>query len=378
MRQDQERRRSLFRRQELIKVARPSANGAAHPRRSRLWGKMADSKAFICGCTGPALNDQERAFIARERPWGLILFLRNIEEPTQIASLIASFRDLVGRDDAPVLVDQEGGRVQRLGPPHWPKYPPAALFRRLPGGIEAQAEATRLAARIMAADLRSLGISIDCMPVLDVPDPKGHAIIGDRAYSDLPGEVAALGKAAIEGMLAGGVLPVVKHIPGHGRAQADSHFDLPVVRADLRSLREVDFAPFRALASAPLAMTAHVVYAAIDPERPATLSDRVIAEAIRGEIGFKGLLISDDLSMRALSGGLADRARGAFAAGVDVALHCNGDPAEAQAVSQAAPMLAGDSLERARRALDLVAVAPPPFDLVDARARLQSMLAMAA
>jgi beta-N-acetylhexosaminidase len=339
---------------------------------------MTASKAFICGCAGLVLSPQERGFIRGERPWGLILFLRNICEPPQIVELIAQFRDLVEREDAPVLVDQEGGRVQRLGPPHWPKYPPAALFRRLPGGIEAQAEAVRLAARLMAVDLRGLGISVDCMPVLDVPDPKGHAVIGDRAYSDEPGAVAELGRAALEGMLAGGVLPVVKHIPGHGRAQADSHLELPVVRADLASLREIDFAPFRALASAPLAMTAHVVYTAIDPERPATLSRKVISEAIRGDIGFQGLLLSDDLSMRALSGGFGERARAAFEAGVDVALHCNGDLSEAAAVAKASPALEGASLARARRALDMVAGEPEALDLVDARARLQSLLAMAA
>lgn len=339
---------------------------------------MADAKAFICGCAGLDLSREERAFFARERPWGLILFRRNISEPSQTTSLIAQFRESVGDEYAPVLVDQEGGRVQRFAEPHWPKYPPAATFERLRGTMELRVAAARLAARIMAADLHKIGVTIDCMPVLDVPDPNGHAIIGDRAYSSMPVAVAQFGLAAIEGMLAGGVLPVVKHIPGHGRAQADSHLELPIVRAERRSLREGDFAPFQALAWAPIAMTAHVVYSAIDPDRPATLSRKVIAEAIRGEIGFQGLLISDDLSMRALSGAFSDRASAAFEAGIDVALHCNGDLREAGAVAQAAPALAGESLERARRAFNLIAAAPAPFDLVDARARLQSMLAAAA
>ena len=332
---------------------------------------MSQPKAFICGCSGFALTADERAFLRQERPWGLILFKRNVSHPSQVRELVAQFRDLAGRTNAPVLVDQEGGRVQRLGPPHWPVYPAAAKIGG--AGDPAAAEAS---GRLMAADLRNLGVSVNCMPVLDVANRDGHSIVGDRAYSDDPGIVAALGRTVAQAMLEGCVLPVVKHIPGHGRARADSHLELPIVTSDWRTLREVDFVPFRALASAPIAMTAHIVYLAIDPERPATHSAKLIDAAIRGEIGFSGLLLSDDLSMRALKGGFEERAAAAFGAGVDVVLHCNGDLAEAAAVARAAPRLDGASRERADRALGLLAREPVDFDPVDARARLKSLLAI--
>ena len=267
--------------------------------------------------------------------------------------------------------------MQRLGPPHWPAFPAAGAIGRLPGGPAAQEEAAWLVARLIAADLRPLGITVDCMPVLDAPSRDGHAVIGDRAYSSDPRRIAALGAAAVQGLLAGGVLPVVKHIPGHGRAGADSHLELPVVLEDAAALEAVDFTPFRALAGAPLAMTAHVVFAAIDPDRPATLSPKVIGDWVRGAIGFRGLLMTDDLSMRALSGSFQERTQAAFAAGVDMALHCNGDLGEAQAVAEAAPALAGESRSRAELALDLIKNGAAPLDLVDARARLQSLLATA-
>ncbi len=335
-------------------------------------------KAFICGCKGLSLEAQERALIARHRPWGLILFKRNIDSPAQVAALAASFREIVGREDAPVLIDQEGGRVQRMGPPHWPAYPAAARFGLIAGGREAQVEAARLNARLMASDLAAVGINVDCLPVLDVPAPGSHAIVGDRAYGADPETVAALGRAVCEGMLAQGVLPVVKHIPGHGRAKADSHLELPRVEASRRELEEVDFAPFKALNDMPLGMTAHVVYAALDPERPGTTSPRVVQEIIRGHIGFDGLLMSDDLSMKALSGDFGERARAVFAAGVDLALHCNGDWAETEPVAMAAPELAGASLKRAERALALLTMPRQPLDLVDARARIHLMLATTA
>ena len=335
-------------------------------------------KAFICGCKGLSLEAQERALIARHRPWGLILFKRNIDTPAQVAALAASFREIVGREDAPVLIDQEGGRVQRMGPPHWPAYPAAARFGLIAGGRAAQAEAARLNARLMAADLAAVGLNVDCLPVLDVPAPGSHAIVGDRAYGADPETVAALGRAVCEGMLAQGVLPVVKHIPGHGRAKADSHLELPRVEASRRELEEVDFAPFKALNDMPLGMTAHVVYAALDPERPGTTSPKVVEEIIRGHIGFDGLLMSDDLSMKALSGDFGERARAVFAAGVDLALHCNGDWAETEPVAMAAPELAGASLKRAERALALLTMPRQPLDLVDARARIHLMLATTA
>jgi len=335
-------------------------------------------KAFICGCKGFSLDAQERALLARHQPWGLILFKRNIDAPGQVAALAASFRQIVGREDAPVLIDQEGGRVQRMGPPHWPAYPAAARFGQVAGGREAQIEAARLNASLMAADLKAVGINVDCLPVLDVPAPGSHAIVGDRAYGADPQTVAALGRAVCEGMLAQGVLPVVKHIPGHGRAKADSHLESPRVTASLQELEEVDFAPFKALCDMPLGMTAHVVYEALDPDRPGTTSRRVVEEIIRGYIGFDGLLMSDDLSMKALSGDFGDRARAVYAAGVDLALHCNGDWEETLPVAQAAPLLEGRSLERAQRALGMLKAAPQPLDLVDARARIHFMLAASA
>lgn len=335
-----------------------------------------DARAFICGCAGTVLSEDERKFIERYQPWGLILFKRNIQVPQQVSELTSIFRDIVAREDAPVLIDQEGGRVQRMGPPHWPKYPPAAVFSRMGGGDPATGvEQARLAARLMAADLTAVGVNVDCLPVLDVPVAGGHQVIGDRAYGYEPGEVARLGRAVAEAMIAGGVLPVIKHIPGHGRAMADSHLELPVVTATRAELERTDFAPFVALRDMPLAMTAHVVYAALDPASPATTSARVVADVIRGFIGFDGLLMSDDMSMKALAGGFAERAEATFRAGVDIALHCNGDLAEAGAVASAAPILGGRSLERAAKALKRIASPPAAIDLVDARARLDLALA---
>ena len=334
-----------------------------------------DAKAFICGCKGLSLEAHEREMIARHRPWGLILFKRNIGDPAEVAALVASFREIVGREDAPVLIDQEGGRVQRMGPPHWPAYPAAARFGEMIEGIEGQTEAARLNARVMAADLVAVGINVDCLPVLDVPAPGSHAIVGDRAYGADAQTVAVLGRAVCEGMLAQGVLPVIKHIPGHGRAKADSHLELPRVNASQKELEEIDFKPFKLLCDMPLGMTAHVVYEAFDRERPGTCSPLVVERIIRGFIGFDGLLMSDDLSMKALSGGYGERAGAVFAAGVDLALHCNGDWAETAPVAEAAPYLRGKSLERAQHALELIKKPSQPLDLVDARARLHLMLA---
>jgi beta-N-acetylhexosaminidase len=332
------------------------------------------ARAFIVGCSGLELNPDERAFFRDADPWGFILFKRNIEAPDQVRSLTGSLRETVGRADAPILIDQEGGRVQRMGPPHWRRYPPGRAYGRL-GSDGTQGEMARLAARLIAHDLLSVGINVDCLPVLDVPAPGAHDIIGDRAYADDPAAVAALGRAAAEGLLDGGVLPVIKHIPGHGRAGADSHEALPMVEAAREELERIDFAPFRALADMPLGMSAHVVYTAIDPGNPATTSRRVIEEVIRGAIGFGGLLMSDDLSMKALSGSLRERAAAALAAGCDVALHCNGKLDEMQAVAEAAPVLAGASQQRAEDALTRIRRRPEPLDPVDAHARLTAALA---
>ena len=263
-------------------------------------------KAFICGCAGLALNDEERAFLRREDPWGLILFKRNVADREQLRALTRSFRDCVGRADAPVLIDQEGGRVQRMAPPHWRAYPAAAAIE---AGLEpSKAEAAAgLVARLIAHDLNEVGINIDCAPVLDVAGEGMHSAIGSRAFSSRPERVAAMGRAVADGLLAGGVAPVIKHMPGHGRARVDSHHELPVVDAARSDLKR-DFAPFAALSDLPMAMSAHCLYTAIDPGRPATMSPIVVEEIMRGDIGFDGLIMSDDLSMKALKGPF-DRAR---------------------------------------------------------------------
>ncbi|WP_371346547.1 beta-N-acetylhexosaminidase [Ancylobacter sp. IITR112] len=333
-------------------------------------------RAFITGCAGTRLTPDETAFFAQAAPWGLILFRRNVEDPTQVAALVAAFRAAVGRPDAPVLIDQEGGRVQRLAPPHWPAYPPAEVFaRRAEAGDSAgAAEAARLGARLMAADLAALGITVDCVPCADLRLPEGHGIIGDRAYGTTPEQVAHLARAAAEGLMSGGVLPVLKHIPGHGRARADSHESLPIVETSRAELEATDFAPFRALADLPLGMTAHVVYAAIDPDRPATTSPTVIADVIRGHIGFDGALMSDDLSMGALAGSLASRAEASFAAGCDLALHCNGRLDEMMEVASRSPVLAGEAARRCAAALAR-RVAPGALAADEARARFSAMIA---
>lgn len=338
------------------------------------------ARAFVAGCAGLALTDEERTFLREADPFGLILFRRNVADPAQVRALTAAFREAVGRADAPVLVDQEGGRVQRLGPPHWPRYPAGRAYGRALGGAgpEDAAETARIGARLIAHDLARLGITVDCLPVLDVPIPGAHDIIGDRAYADEPATVAALGRAAAEGLMEGGVLPVMKHVPGHGRAVCDSHETLPRVDASLDDLRARDFAPFRDLRDLPVAMTAHVVFEAIDPWSPATTSREVVQTIIRREIGFDGLLLTDDLSMKALSGGFRDRAEAAFHAGCDVALHCNGQLDEARAVAEAAPRLAGDALRRAEAALARLSGQVADFDPVDARHRLDAALAAVA
>ena len=326
--------------------------------------------AAIFGCSGTRLTPEEAAFYRDARPWGFILFKRNVETPEQVRALVASLRETIDDPLAPVLIDQEGGRVQRLGPPHWRRYPPGRAYGDLPANdLLGRREVTRLGARLIAHDLAALGINVDCAPVLDVPQPGAHDIIGDRAYALGPDEVAALGRAAAEGLIAGGVLPVIKHVPGHGRSHADSHEHLPVVEASLAELRATDFQPFRVNSDMPMAMTAHVVYAAIDPRRPATTSRKVIGEIIRGDIGFDGVLMSDDLSMKALSGDFAERARASLAAGCDVVLHCNGSMAEMTAVAGGARPLAGAALRRTRAAMGRLARAPEPFDVDAARAR---------
>lgn len=332
------------------------------------------ARAFITGLEGLTVSPNERAFLREALPWGLIIFKRNVSGPDQVAELTQSFREIVGAE-APVLVDQEGGRVQRLGPPHWRAYPPGArygqLYDRQP---EVGIAAARLAGHLIAADLRPLGIDVDCLPIADVPAAGGDPVIGDRAYGTEPGKVARIAKAIAEGLKAGGVLPVLKHLPGHGRATTDSHHNLPVVNTDRATLEATDFSAFRPLAGLPLGMTAHVVFSAIDPIAPATTSVTMVRQVIRGFIGFQGLLMSDDVSMNALSGSIAERSRDALAAGCDVVLHCNGDLREMVAVAGATPELSGEAAIRAEAAL-AARSEPEEFDTEAARALFSQMIA---
>lgn len=282
-------------------------------------------RSVIFGCAGLTLGEDERAFFRDADPLGFIVFARNIDNPDQARRLIDDLRSSVARADAPVLVDQEGGRVARLKPPHWRKAPPGRvlgdLYRRDPAkGLEA----ARLNSRLLAMDVASIGCDVDCLPVLDIAFPETHAVIGDRAYADTPEAVAAIGRAAAEGLMAESVMPVIKHIPGHGRATVDSHDHLPHVGASREVLEKTDFLPFRLLSDLPWAMTGHLLFEAVDPDEPITVSAGALKEVIRDHVGFDGLLLSDDLSMQALGGLLGDRAARSIAAGCDVALHCNG------------------------------------------------------
>lgn len=332
----------------------------------------------IFGCRGTQLLAEEQHFYSDIQPWGFILFSRNIENPQQVRRLVDSLRQCVADGTAPVLIDQEGGRVSRLKPPQWRARPAAARFGALKSVAAATArEAAYLNARLMAHELCELGINVDCTPVLDVPVEGAHDVIGDRAFGPDPLTIIELGRGVIEGMLEGGVLPVMKHIPGHGRAVADSHKDLPRVSAPVEELSATDFVTFRSLNHCPMAMTAHVVFEAIDVQRPATTSPKVIRDVIRGEIGFAGVLLSDDLSMQALSGSLSVRAKAAQFAGCDIVLHCNGDMGEMQEVASEAKPLEDLPLKRALAALSLLAP-PQDFDVKAGEARLSELLDMAA
>jgi beta-N-acetylhexosaminidase len=326
------------------------------------------TSAAVYGCAGHRLTEAEKAFFAEARPWGFILFRRNIDTPEQVRALTDELRAAIGDSDAPILIDQEGGRVQRMGPPHWPKYPPGDAYLKAVNDPPAARELARLGARLMAHDLREVGINVDLLPVLDVPVPGAHDIVGDRAYGRDPATVTQLGRAAAEGLLAGGVLPCIKHMPGHGRAFADSHKDLPTVHADLETLDGWDFAPFKAMSDMPLAMTAHIVFAAIDAKRPATQSKKAV-RLMRDHLGFTGLILTDDLSMQALSGSLGERANKALKAGCDVVLHCNGDLAEMRQVAEATGRLKGRAKARAGAAMARIVRTPEPLDAAEAHSR---------
>ncbi|MBM3546606.1 MAG: beta-N-acetylhexosaminidase [Alphaproteobacteria bacterium] len=333
--------------------------------------------AAIYGVSGTVLTEAERAFFARTNPLGFIVFLRNCEAPDQVRTLIRAMRESVGRADAPVMIDQEGGRVTRFKPPHWRKAPAAGRFATLARqGLDKAAEATRLNARLIAAELIDAGVTVNCLPVLDLALAGAHDVIGDRAFGADPKVVAALGGAQADGLLDGGVIPVMKHMPGHGRSLVDSHEKLPTVDTDLKTLEASDFAPFRALASIPWGMSCHVVYTAIDP-RPATLSPVVIDRVIRGHIGFKGLLFTDDIGMGALPGSLGSRSRAALAAGCDVILHCTGDMDEMVEVAEAASPLTDAALASVAEGEARRRRSQQPIDFAAASARVEQLLAAA-
>ena len=332
--------------------------------------------AFL-GLAGPVLGEAERSFLRAADPAGYILFRRNCVDPTQLRALTDDLRALAGRDDLPILIDQEGGRVQRMGPPHWPRLPAAESFARLYEAAPVSAmEAARLNALAIALMLREAGINVDCLPLLDVRRPDADAIIGDRSLGADPMQVASLGRLVIDGLREGGVVAVVKHMPGHGRAMADSHKQLPVVTASEAELAD-DIRPFERLADAPMGMTAHVVYTAWDAERCASLSPIVIHDVIRGRIGFDGLLMSDDLGMSALSGGFDTRAAGVITAGCDIVLHCSGDLAEMEAVAGALGEISGEARSRLDRAMATIVGAAPVDRFEDLVAKRDALLALA-
>lgn len=333
------------------------------------------ASAVILGCAGPTLSEDERRFFRDAQPWGFILFQRNCENPEQVRALTNEMRSLVGRDKVPVLIDQEGGRVARLKAPHWRHPPAAAKFAALYSQDHSSGrDAAYLNSRVLAEELLDLGITVNCTPCIDVPQPDAHGIIGDRAYGADPQAIVPLARAVCEGHLEGGVLPVIKHMPGHGRAKADSHLELPVVDTPVDELSRTDFMPFRRLNDMPLAMSAHVVYTAIDANRCATISPRVIHTIIRGEIGFKGLLMTDDLSMKALKESFAERARHALQAGCDVVLHCNGDMDEMTQIMTEIQPLTGDALARTTAAEALIGRPAAQFDRAQAVARIDEWL----
>ncbi len=309
-------------------------------------------RAILFGCAGTQLTAAERDLFNKTQPLGFILFGRNCQTPGQLRDLVASLRESLGRDDILVLIDQEGGRVTRLREPHWRANPPASRFGELAAhDLDQAIEAAGINARLCAAELHAAGIDVNCAPTLDLHRPETTHAIGDRAYSGDPSIVAALGRAVCEGHLAGGVLPVIKHLPGHGRATVDSHHELPVVKASHADLSDNDFQPFSALASSPVGMTCHLLFPDLDPDKPATQSRRIIADVIRGEIGFDGFLLSDDISMRALGGGLVSRTVKALAAGCDAVLHCTGLFDEMAELGEAVPPMETAAVTRFESAL---------------------------
>jgi len=331
----------------------------------------------IYGLAGEQLTEDERAFFRDADPAGYILFARNCVGREQLRSLTDDLRSLSGRDDVPILIDQEGGRVARMKPPLWPGFPPAQRFADLYRIAPMSAmEAARVNAQAIAVMLRESGVNVNCLPLLDVRQEGAHDIIGDRALGCEPMQVASLGRAVLDGLRAGGVVGVVKHIPGHGRSKADSHVELPIVDAEEDAL-EIDLEPFISLHNAPMGMTSHLVYTAWDRDRPASLSAIVIEAIIRGRIGFDGLLMSDDLCMHALTGSFADRTRGVIAAGCDIALHCSGDMEEMVSAASGLGDMSEKSTQRLQRAMDTIAAEPDTIPLEELAAKRDELLAYA-
>jgi beta-N-acetylhexosaminidase len=333
-------------------------------------------QAAIYGLAGPQLTENERNFFRDADPAGFILFKRNCCSIEQLRSLNDSLRELSGRPDVPILIDQEGGRVARMQPPQWPAFPKAEAFADLYNLAPSSAiEATRVNARALALMLRAGGINVNCLPLLDVRQPGASDIIGDRALGAEPMQVAALGRAVLEGMASAGVVGVVKHMPGHGRALVDSHKELPVVTADDEDLA-IDLEPFERLRWAPMGMVAHVVYTAWDADLPASLSPTVIGQVIRERIGFDGLLMTDDLGMHALTGDMGSRATRAIAAGCDIALHCSGEMAEMESVAAAVPALSAEGEARLARAMAGTLNEADDIDFAEAVAKRDALLAL--
>lgn len=323
-------------------------------------------RAFITGCSGLSLTAAERSFLEEMRPVGLILFRRNCDSPTQIAALCAEFRAAVGWEEALILIDQEGGDVQRMRPPAWSLFPPAAFYGYLYAKDPALGlRMAWLGARLIAEELCACGITVNCAPVLDVVIPEAHSVIGKRAFGTDTSCITALGKAFAQGLEAGGVLPVLKHIPGHGHSRADSHKQLPIV-TESESVLRAAYRPFQQLNAFPFAMTAHILYSCWDRDAPATLSSFIVREIIRKAIGFEGILMSDDLTMRALSGSLAERSAAAFSAGCDLVLYCGDALEEMKEVAETSPFLTGKTQQRLKKAVQRRA-SPADLDLEAAR-----------
>ena len=324
--------------------------------------------ALIFGCEGTALTDQERVLFAAAQPWGFILFARNVADPEQLRTLTAALREAVGRE-APILIDQEGGRVQRMRAPHWREYLPALDQM---GTAADPMRAQWLRNRLIAAELRAVGIDVNCVPLADIAEAQTHPVLKNRLYGSDVETVVEAAKACAGAHLSGGVLPVLKHLPGYGRAAVDSHLELPRVEVPLEELKMRDFAPFRALNDLPLGMTAHILVTALDAARPVTTAPEGIA-AIREEIGFSGLLMTDDISMEALSGTVPERSRAAWDAGCDLVLHCNGEMAEMQALAEIAPPLSPAGLARSDAALSR-RKPPAPIDMPALEAEFEALL----